>query len=117
MSNYFLGNTQEQVLGDIPKFFYALRRDTEGNLYFARVNQISGEPITINNIGDVDSNYEDFTFGTNYFDGIDEDHEPLKENLKYPQYKWEARDLYYYVNAEGELVVRINQKYTYSNGA
>lgn len=113
MSNYFLGNTQEQILGNISTIFYGMRRDDEGNLYFARTNQISGEAITINAPGDLDDNYEDFTFGVDYVGGIDENHEILFTNLKYPQYKWQNSNLYYYVNSEGELVVRVNQKYTY----
>jgi hypothetical protein len=113
MSNYFLGNTQEQVLGNVPTIFYGMRRDDEGNLYFVRTNQISGEAVTINAPGDLDDNYEDFTFGTDYVAGIDENHEIVSANLKYPQYKCQNSNLYYYVNSEGQLVVRVNQKYTY----
>jgi len=30
--------------------------------------------------------------------------------------RWDSRSLYYYINDEGQLVVRINQKYTYPTG-
>jgi hypothetical protein len=116
MSNYFFGNTQEQVLGDIPKFFYGIRRTEEGSLYFVRINQLGDETLTINNPGDAQDNFEDFEAGIDFFEGRNVNHEIIYPNLKYEQYKWENRNLYYYVNSNGELVVRIDQKYTYPSG-
>lgn len=116
MSNYFFGNTQEQVLGDVPKYFYGLRRTEDGSLFFARINQLSGESLTINNPGDVENNYDDFEAGVDFFEGRNANHEIVYENLKYEQYRWENRNLYYYINDNGELVVRIDQKYTYPTG-
>ena len=39
-NNYQLG-VDERILGDSPKYFYALRRTDDGEVYFARVNQLS----------------------------------------------------------------------------
>ena len=39
------------------------------------------------------------------------------ENLNYEQFRWDDRNISYYVNAEGELIVRINQKYTYDENS
>lgn len=116
MSNYFFGNTQEQVLGDIPKYFYGLRRNEDGSLFFARINQLSGESLTINNPGNPEDNYEDFEAGIDFFEGRNVNHEIVYDNLKYEQYRWENRNLYYYINDNGELVLRIDQKYTYPSG-
>jgi len=33
--------------------------------------------------------------------------------LQWDQYRWDNKNMYYYVNSEGELVVRINQSYAY----
>ena len=29
------------------------------------------------------------------------------------QYKWDGRNLFYYVNSEGELVLKVNEAHTY----
>jgi hypothetical protein len=116
MSNYFFGNTQEQVLGNAPKFFYGLRRTAEGSLYFARINQLSNESLTINNPGDPLENFDEFEVGIDFYEGRNANHEIVFENLKYEQYRWDNRSLFYYVNENGELVVRINQSYTYPTG-
>jgi hypothetical protein len=116
MSNYFFGNTQEQVLGNAPKFFYGLRRTAEGSLYFARINQLSNDSLTINNPGDPLENFDEFEVGIDFYEGRNANHEIVFENLKYEQYRWDNRSLFYYVNENGELVVRINQSYTYPTG-
>jgi hypothetical protein len=38
------------------------------------------------------------------------------DNLKWEQYRWDNRSLLYYVNDNGELIVRINQTYVYPTG-
>ena len=30
--------------------------------------------------------------------------------------RWDDKNIYYYVNSEGEVVLRINTKYEYDNG-
>ena len=116
---YYIGN--ENNLTDIlgasnPRFFYALRRDEEGQVYFAKIDQLSSnEVITINAPGLSENNYKDFEYGVDFFDGRrEEDHSRPYSNLAWDQYRWDARNVYYYINDNGEFIVRINQEYVYS---
>lgn len=107
-SNSTLGPSNE-------RYFYALRSDEEGNIYFTRVDQwISSEAIQINMPGDGDQDWEFFEIGIDYFDGKDPaTHEKLNANLKYDQYRFDQKSIFYYINDNGELVARINQSYNY----
>ena len=61
MSNYFLGNEKSDMIGNSAGYLYALRRTDDGELYFARVNQLSrNDSIQINKEGDPENNYSDF---------------------------------------------------------
>ena len=51
-----------------------------------------------------------------YFDGIAADHEVEYDNLVFTQYRWDNRNILYYVDNEGRLTQRINQGYTYPTG-
>jgi hypothetical protein len=91
------------------RYFYGLRRTDDGELYLAKVDQMTpGDSVTINNPGLAANNYDDWNEGQDFFDGRDVNHDKIYANLKYEQYKWDDINLYYYINAEGELVVRIN---------
>lgn len=117
MSNYYLGTSPEQVLGDTPRYFYALRKNENGSMYFVKNDNIKdGQSIEINNTGLLEDNYNDFEVNVDFYEGIDVYHRPIFGNLKYPQYRWDNRSIFYYINAEGELVARINQGYTYPTG-
>ena len=117
MSKYFLGRTQDDLLGDQPRYFYALRRTDDGELYFARVNQSSREDsVEINVPGDPEENYTDLEVGIDFFEGRNVNHDLVFDNLKYEQYRWENRSLYYYIDEEGQLVVRVDSKYNYPTG-
>lgn len=116
---YYVGN--ENNLSDIlgqgnPRYFLALRRTDDGLLYFAKIDQLKDtETITINVAGPNADNFENFEYGVDYFDGrLAEDHSRPYPNLYYDQYRWDDKNCYYYINDAGELVVRINQSYTYS---
>lgn len=117
MSNYFLGNEKAELIGDSPNYLYALRRTDDGELYCAKVNQLSREDsITINNEGDPSDNYTDFETGIDFYEGRDIYHNKVYENLNYEQYRWDDRNLYYYIDESGQLVVRTNTKYQYPSG-
>lgn len=115
---YYIGavSATELLGNNNPRFFYALRRTDEGTLYFEKIDQlIDIDAVTINIPGAAADNFEDFEYGVDFFDGrLAEDHSRPYINLKFDQYRWDARNMYYYINANGELVARINQAYSYT---
>ena len=119
MSNTaYFGNSADNILGGVDgRFFYGLRRTDDGELFITKVYQ--REPnatIQVNAPGDPNNNYKDFEQGTDFFEGRDQNHEYVYENLTYEQLRWDERHLFYYINDEGELVVRFNRPYTYPTG-
>lgn len=98
------------------RFFYALRRTDDGLLFFSKIDQIKDtDTIIINVAGPNDENYEDFEYGVDYFDGrLESDHSRPFTNLYWDQYRWDDKNCYYYINDNGELIVRINQAYAYA---
>jgi hypothetical protein len=116
-NNYYLGNDPYSRLGDTPRFFYGLRKNENGSLFLERSDQLKGaDSITINNPGEDTGNYNDFEVGVDFFEGIDINHNPVFDNLKYQQYRWDDRAIFYYVNDDGELVARVNNGYEYTPG-
>jgi hypothetical protein len=117
-SNYYLGQDPESRLGSTPRFFYGFRKNENGSLFLERSDQTKGnDTIQLNSPGLEEENYTDFEVGVDFFEGIDVNHNPVYDNLRYQQYRWDDRALFYYVNDEGELVVRVNNGHTYDNGA
>ena len=115
MESNTYGKSIDDRLGTHPRYFYALRRTDDGDLYFARVDQLSDDSIQINAIGADDDNYPDFESGIDFLEGRDVYHNLVYPNLNYEQMRWDSRNIYYYINDDGELVARVNQKYTYSS--
>jgi len=116
-TNYIFGNPQEDQLGDNPKYFYGLRRTDAGDLYLAKVNQLSKtDSVTINNGGTSDNNMPDFQSGVDFYEGRDVNHTLAYSNLNYEQFRWDDRNIFYYIDADGQLVARINATYTYPTG-
>ena len=115
---YYVGQaTIADLLGaDNPRYFYALRRTDEGTLYFGKVDQIKDDSQVIVNVaGSNENNYENFEYGVDFFDGrLATDHSRPYENLYFDQYRWDSKNCYYYINDNGELVVRINKQYPYN---
>ena len=73
------------------------------------MDQLSAnDPVSINNPGAIDDNYKNFDQGYDFFEGRDLNHAKPFKNLRYEQFKWDDVNLNYYINSEGELVVRIN---------
>ena len=117
MSNYYLGQSPDLILGDTPRYFYALRRNENGSLFLVKNDNIKdGQSIEINDPGASEDNYNDFEVGVDFYEGLNVNHQQMFANLKYPQYRWDNRSILYYINAEGELVARINQGYVYPTG-
>jgi hypothetical protein len=91
------------------RYFYGLRRTIDGTLYMHKIDQMkAGESVSINVPGNPAENYIDFDQGTDFYEGRGPNHSLVYENLKYEQFRWDDVNLNYYVNDNGELVVRIN---------
>ena len=119
---YYVGN--EYNLGDLlgegnPRYFSGLTRidggANDGTLYFYKIDQISSTAsLNLNNPGSTANNFENFEYGVDFFDGrLATDHSRPYPNLVFDQYRWDNKNCYYYIDALGQLTVRINQPYTY----
>ena len=117
-STYYLGTSPDEALGDSPRYWYALRRNEDGELFLLRSDQLKDkDSIELNIPGAPSENFEDFEPGIDFFDGITDDHEVSYENLVWTQYRWDNRNMLYYVGQdEGRLIQRINQGYVYPTG-
>lgn len=116
-SPYYLGTTPIESLGDSPRYWYGLRRNEDGELFLVRSDQLSDlGAYELNIPGPPEEDFEDFESGVDYFDGLDAAHELINDNMKYPQYKWDNRALFYYVDSEGMFTIRINRGYSYPPG-
>jgi hypothetical protein len=117
-STYYLGTSPDEALGDSPRYWYALRRNEDGELFFYRSDQLKDkDSIELNIPGAPQDNFEDFEPGIDYFEGIRVDHEVEHPNLVWVQYRWDNRNMLYYIGQdEGRLIQRINQGYTYPEG-
>jgi hypothetical protein len=116
-SNFYLGIDPQDRLGDTPRFFYGLRKNENGSLFLQRIDNLkSNDSVEINYIGDESGNYNDFTVGVDFFEGVDVNHNEPFENLKYQQYRWDDRAIFYYVDSDGNLCARVNNGVTYISG-
>jgi hypothetical protein len=118
MADTFLGQSITDMVNQTDaRYFYGLRRTDDGELFIAKVDQLkSNDSIQINVEGDQDQNYEDFDQGQDFFEGRDVNHEKIYANLNYEQFRWDNRNINYYIDDSGNLVARINEGYTYPTG-
>lgn len=116
-STYYLGTSPDEALGDSPRYWYAIRRNADGELFLLRSDQSKDkDSIELNMPGAPSENFEDFEPGVDYFEGTTADHEVEYNNLRWTQYRWDNRNMLYYIDSEGRLVQRINQGYIYPTG-
>jgi hypothetical protein len=113
--NYFIGTSPDTILASYngSRFFYALRIDQDHFVYLTKVDMLldSSAEIVLNESGpDSTKDFENFEFGVDFFDKRlpTKDDDPEIANLRYQQYRWDAKNLEYYVNASGELIVKID---------
>jgi hypothetical protein len=118
MSNY-TGTTPDHINGAIPdRYFYGLRRTDDGELFVAKMDQMSTtDGVTINKPGDPTNNYPSFEEGQDFYEGRDVNHNLVYKNLNYEQMRWDGRNISYYVNSEGELIARVNHSFTYDDNS
>ena len=121
MTYYIGGETNLSTLigPDNRRYFLALRRTDDGTLYFGKIDQVfDAGALAINDPGLVENDYTDFEYGVDFFDGRQEsDHSRPYINLHWDQYRWDNKNVYYYIDAQGNFVVRINQAYSYPAGS
>ena len=116
---YYIGaeTKLDEVLGvGNRRYFYALRRTDDGLLYFFRLDQLKDvdNEIIVNDPGLAENDFEEFEYGVDFFDGrLAEDHSRPYSNLHWDQYRWDNNNVYCYINANGEFVVRLNKTYEY----
>jgi hypothetical protein len=115
---YYVGGevNQSDLLGvGNPRYFYAIRRTEEGTLYFAKIDQLKDVgTIVVNTPGNAAGDYEEFEYGVDFFDGRSaETHNRTYANLYWDQYRWDNKNIFYYLDDQGNFVVRVNQAYTY----
>jgi len=118
---YFVGGSPQDILqGLAKKYLYGMRRNDDGELFLFRVDQLDGgdeNSIVINEQGTGEENFPDFEEGINFLSGIDEKHDIVYPNLRYPQIKWDSRSLTYYVAEDtGQFIQRVSEDYVYPEG-
>lgn len=116
MSSNYIGFTPDTIFNSIidTRYFYGLRRSENGELFLGKVDQLSKtDSLQINKPGEPEDNFTDFNQGDDFYEGRTTDHTLLYKNLAYEQFRWDSRNLYYYINDEGELVVSINKRINY----
>lgn len=114
---YYIGQVSIQDLlgANNPRYFYGLRRDDAGMLFFVKLDQLTDDSnIIINDPGLTENDFTDFEYGVDFFDGrLELDHSRPYTNLHWDQYRWDNRNMFYYINDNGEFVVRVNKQYDY----
>jgi hypothetical protein len=59
-ANYYLGTTPAESLGDSPRYFYGLRKNADGELFFVRSDQLKDtDDVEINESGSINETFED----------------------------------------------------------
>jgi hypothetical protein len=118
---YYAGSVSlNDILGQgQSRYFYGLRRDDDGMVYFGKIDQVTGTGSIIINIeGLTENNFEEFEYGVDFFDGrLELDHTRPFPNLYWDQYRWDNKNISYYISGEGIFVARVNQAYTYPVGS
>jgi len=114
----YVGTTLEQFAANTDyRYFYGIRRTEQGELFLGKLDYFSkNDSISINKPGVVADNLPSFAEGEDFFEGRNVKHEIVYENLNYEQFVWGNNDIYYFVNDEGELILKIYESHTYESG-
>ena len=118
---YYIGRNLDSYNKREERYFYGLKRnDDDGFVIIDKVNlDKSLDTVQLVNLQGLTGEgtvYDNIQEGIDFFEGRSVDHELKYDGLNYEQYKWSADDLYYYIDAEGQLTVRINKPYLYPDG-
>lgn len=118
---YYIGRTLDSYNKREERYFYGLKRDDEtGFITVDKVNlDKSLDTVQLVNLAGLTGEgtvFENLQEGVDFFEGRSINHELKYDGLNYEQYKWSADDLYYYIDSDGQLTVRINSPYYYPDG-
>ena len=123
MSNYYpKGEPNQNSLIDASLYFYGMNRnDHTGFITLYKVKTDSSyDVIAIQSPGldtEGGKTFDKFEAGEDFFEGRDLEHNLVYSNLFYEQYKWDSRNIFYYIDEEGNLCARINSVYNYPEGS
>jgi hypothetical protein len=104
----FIGTTG----GLPPSYFYKLTRDSTGYLVFTKVDlNADGTAVVINNnaVSTAEGEQQQFDISNDtVVINIDAGHEPINLAAGHSQYKIKPEDLLYFIDDDGDMIVRIN---------
>ena len=104
----FIGTT-----GGLPSsYFYRLTRDNTGYLVFTKVDlNADGTAVVINNntVSTAEAEQQQFDISNDtVIINIDANHELINNAAGHSQYKIKPEDLLYFIDDNGDMIVRIN---------
>jgi hypothetical protein len=95
-----------------PSYFYRLTRDSTGYLVFTKVDlNADGTAVVINNntVSTAEAEQQQFDISNDtVVINIDAGHEIINLAAGHSQYKIKPEDLLYFINDNGDMIVRIN---------
>jgi len=107
------GNVQKSVSDFTDFYIHALRRDESGMLWYTKVRSTDNEVLDFHRM--------DGTQYPGFLDGVDYVEETTEERQlsnhpedKYQQYRFDFRQLSYYIDSDGYLVARLGTSYDYN---
>jgi len=119
-NNFYLGQTPEEFFNQTARYFYGMNRTADGFLKVTKINLDSDpDPVSLEDLTTLNTTgfYDNLEQGVDFFEGVDgTTHMPNYSGLNFEQYKWSPDDLYYYVDANGVLSVRVDVPYNYAFG-
>jgi hypothetical protein len=100
-----------------PNYFYKLTRDASGYLVFTKVDlNADGTAVVINNnaVSTDPEQQQQFDISSDVVViNVDANHELINQAAGHSQYKIKPEDLVYFINDQGNMIVRINGGYDY----
>jgi hypothetical protein len=110
---HVIGTSIDSYNNSDPHYFYALRRNNDGDLYLCRVDiNDNSEEVKLFGV-DTPVEFENIAFpGEDYHNNRDPDTHELEyttEQVKYEQWRWDNRFISYYLNDDGEFIVAIGK--------